>query len=117
MFPGNEYLWILFPEGGLTVNFHVPDLVINRPRDNDGNPQSIAVECELTRKSHKNYVNTMRAYMEDKYVYKKVLWITNNSAIVRRLQEAAKEIGFTRYDIVPFTNENGIYRNRDIWHI
>ena len=117
MFPGNEYLWILFPEGGLTVNFHVPDLVINRPRDNDGNPQSIAVECELTRKSHKNYVNTMRAYMEDKYVYKKVLWITNNSAIVRRLQEAAKEIGFTRYDIVPFTNETGIYRNRDIWHI
>ena len=114
---GNEYLWILFPEGGMTVSFHVPDLVIKRKRNDDGTPESIAVECELSRKSHKNYVNTMRAYMEDKYLYKKVIWITNSSAIERRLRDAAKEIGFKNFDIVPFTNQDGIFRNRDIWYI
>lgn len=114
---GNEYMYILFPEGGLTVNFHVPDLVIKRTRNENGTPESIAIECELTRKSHKNYVNTMRAYMEDRYLYKKVIWITNSAAIERRLRAAAKEIGFKDFDVVPFTNENGIYKNRDIWYI
>lgn len=117
LYPGNEYLWILFPEGGLTVSFHVPDLVIQRDRDSDGRPKSIAVECELTKKSHKNYVNTMRAYKEDKYLYEKVIWITNNAAIERRLREAAEEVGYTDYDIVPFTNKSGIFKDRDILHI
>lgn len=116
-YPGNEYLWILFPENGLSVNFHVPDLVIKRPRKADGTPQSIAVECELSHKSAKNYENTMQAYKDDKYVYDRVIWITNNASITRAIQAAAEKVGNTNYDIVPFTNKNGVYKDRDIWYI
>lgn len=117
MYPGNEYMWIVFPEGGLTVSHHIPDLVLSRDRDKDGTPHSIAVECELTKKKQQNYINTMRAYKEDKYIYEKVVWVTNSRAIERALTEAAEKVDFDRFDIVPFTNEQGIYRNRDIWYI
>lgn len=116
-YPGNEYLWIVFPENGLSVNYHVPDLVIARPRKSDGTPQSIAVECELSHKSAKNYEHTMQAYKDDKHIYDRVIWITNNASITRAIQQAAEKVGNTNYDIVPFTNENGVYKNRDIWYI
>lgn len=114
---GNEYLWIVFPENSLSVDYHVPDLVISRPRKADGSPQSIAVECELSHKSVQTYKRTMQAYKDDKYIYDRVIWITNDSRITRAIQKAADEVGNTNYDIVPFTNKNGIYKDRDIWYI
>ena len=59
----------------------------------------------------------MQAYKDDKHIYDRVIWITNNASITRAIQQAAEKVGNTNYDIVPFTNENGVYKNRDIWYI
>lgn len=114
---GNEYLWVLYPEDDLTVSYHVPDLVLMRERRDDGSPQSIAVEVELNQKSEARYMKTLMAYKLDNKVYDRVIWITNNASIGRKLANVAREIGLDNFDVVPMRNENGPYKNRDIWYI
>lgn len=114
---GNEYLWVLYPEDDLTVSYHVPDLVLMRERRDDGSPQSIAVEVELNQKSEARYMKTLMAYKLDDKVYDRVIWITNNASIGRKLANVAREIGLDNFDVVPMRNENGPYKNRDIWYI
>lgn len=114
---GNEFLWVLYPESGLTKSYHVPDLILSRQRAEDGTPRSIAVEVELNPKSDERYVQILMAYKLDTYLYDKVVWVTNSTSITRKLIKIAEEIGLENFDVVPMTNENGIYKNRDIWHI
>lgn len=114
---GNEYLWVLYPKSNMTKSFHVPDLIVSRPRAEDGSPRSIAVELELNGKSLERYHEILLAYKLDEHLYEKVIWVTNNNAIMKKLVMAAEEVGLTKFDVVPVTNENGIYNNRDIWHI
>lgn len=114
---GNEYLWVLFPRSGLTKSFHIPDLIVSRPRDEDGTPRSIAVEVELNQKSYERYMETLTAYKLDEDIYEKVVWITPNAAISRVLTEIAETIGLEGFDVVPMSNEDGLYKNPDIWHI
>lgn len=114
---GQEFCWVLFPNSNLTQTFHVPDLVVARQRDEDGRPRSIAVELELHAKSIKRYKGILMAYKLDKHLYEKVVWVTNNNSIAKKIITAAEEVGLTKFDVVPAINENGIYRNRDIWHI
>lgn len=114
---GNEFMWVLYPESGLTKSYHVPDLVIARDRNADGSPRSIAVEVELNPKSDERYVQTLMAYKLDKHIYESVVWVTNSTSITRKLIKIAEDIGLENFDVVPMTNENGIYKNRDIWHI
>lgn len=114
---GDELLWTLFPKGSLTVSYHVPDLVIVRQRDNDGTPHSIAIEVELNTKSRQRYIDTFLAYKLDEHLYEKVIWITQSSRTAQVLQSVAAEVGYTDYDVVPFSNEDGIYKQQDIWFI
>lgn len=117
MLPGNEYLWVLYPDNVLSVIYHVPDLVIKRDRDEDGSPNSIAVEIELNPKSYKRYLETMIAYDSYPHIFKEVIWVTNNNRIIKLLTQAAEEIGFEDYKIVPVMNQDGVYKNRDIFHV
>lgn len=114
---GNEYLWVLYPTSGFTKSFHIPDLVVKRPRDADGTPRSIAVEIELNQKSYDRYMETLMAYKIDNHIYEKVVWVTTSSSIARVLTEIADKIGLEGFDVVPMVNEDGEYRNPDIWYI
>lgn len=114
---GNEFLWVLYPDSRYTKSFHVPDLILRRERDDDGTPRSIAVEIELNKKSYNRYMETLMAYKLDEDIYEKVIWVTTNASIMRMLSDIATEIGLTKFDVVPMMNEDGLYKNPDIWHI
>lgn len=116
---GNEYMWVLYPQGSLTLSYHVPDLVVKRDRGPNGEPNSIAVELERYDKSRASdkYEKVMLAYKLDEHLYKEVVWVTPNSRTARALVKAAEEVGFTRYRIIPIITEDGVYNKPDIWMI
>ena len=114
---GNEFMWILFPTSQLTLSYHVPDLVVRRERGPNGEPRSIAVEMERYEKDSSRYDKTMLAYKLDEYLYEQVVWITPNTRVARALERSAKNVGFTRYTIVPIITETGVYNKQDIWMI
>ena len=114
---GNEYMWILYPTSGLTMSYHVPDLVVKRDRGPNGEPRSIAVEVERYDKSNDKYDKIMLAYKLDEHLYEKVVWVTPDTRVARKLQQAAENVGFDRYSIVPILTENGVYDKPDIWMI
>ena len=49
-------------------------------------------------------------YKMDNRVYSKVIYVTSNKRIAENISEAAAQIGFDRYDVVPMINENGIVK-------
>lgn len=114
---GNEFMWVLYPTSQLTLSYHVPDLVVKRERGPQGEPRSIAVEVERYEKDSSRYDKTMLAYKLDKYLYEQVVWITPNTRVARALERSAKNVGFTRYTIVPIITETGVYNKQDIWMI
>lgn len=114
---GNEYMWILYPQGALTLSYHVPDLVVKRDRGPNGEPNSIAVELERHEVSGDKYEKVMLAYKLDEHLYKEVVWVTPNTRTARALEIAAKQVGFTRYRIIPIITEDGTYTKPDIWMI
>lgn len=114
---GNEYMWVLYPTSQLTMSYHVPDLVVKRDRGPNGEPNSIAVELERYEKSSDRYDKIMLAYKLDEHLYKEVVWVTPNARIARALEQAAEEVGFDRYRIVPIITEDGVYDKQDIWMI
>lgn len=114
---GNEYMWILYPQGSLTLSYHVPDLVVKRDRGPNGEPNSIAVELERHEVSGDKYEKVMLAYKLDEHLYKEVVWVTPNTRTARALEMAANQVGFTRYRIIPIITEDGTYTKPDIWMI
>lgn len=72
--------------------FHIPDLVIPVIRDN-GKPQSIAVEIELSNKRY-GYEETMRRY-RDNNKYGSVYWLCNAPNIAESLRNAYEAVGGT----------------------
>lgn len=114
---GNEYMWVLYPTSQLTLSYHVPDLVVKRERGPNGEPRSIAVEMERFEKSNDRYDKIMLAYKLDEHLYEEVVWITPNTRVARALEQAANEVGFDRYRIIPIITESGIYTKQDIWMI
>lgn len=118
---GNEYMWVVVPPvGSGGVVYHVPDLVVKRPRNVDGSPESIAVEVEINNKSEDDYVRTLEAYYSDKRLYKKVVWVCKDLGPARKLENVAKRIGLWqegRISIVPILTENGVFKGRDLWTI
>lgn len=65
--------------------FHVPDLIIPMIRNN-GKPQSIAVEVELSNKRY-GYEETMKRY-KDNNKYGAVYWLCNTPQITEALRSA-----------------------------
>lgn len=114
---GNEYMWVLFPTSQLTLSYHVPDLVVKRERGPNGEPRSIAVEMERYEKTNDRYDKIMLAYKLDEHLYERVIWITPNTRVARALEQAAEQVGFDRYSIVPIITETGVYDKQDIWMI
>lgn len=114
---GNEYMWVLYPRSAMTATNHVPDLVVRRERGPNGEPRSIAVELERYSKKNHQYRKIMLAYKLDKNLYEKVIWVTPNTRVARQLKQAAEEVGFEDYDIVPIISETGIVNTEDMWLI
>lgn len=117
---GNEYMWSLMPPYNVHLAYHVPDLVIKRPRNADGTPNSIAVEIEISNKPSDSYEKTLYAYRADMRLYKKVIWVCKSAGPARKLETIAKEIGLWqagKIDIVPVITEDGVFKERDLWTI
>ena len=105
--PGQEFLYLLYSSEAFDNSYVIPDLVVRRPRLNDGSPQNIAIEVERASKSVAEYRKKLIAYKQDKRVYSKVVYITSNKSTVEKIIKAAESIGFEDYDIVPFLDVNG----------
>jgi len=114
---GNEYMWVLYPTSQLTLSYHVPDLVVKRARGPNGEPRSIAVEMERSMKDTSKYDKIMLAYKLDEHLYEQVVWVTPSTRIARAIEQSAKNVGLTKYSIVPIITENGVYNKPDIWMI
>lgn len=108
----NPALWALLPPPELTKVYHVPDLVINRPRDEEGNPHAIAVEVEIGLKLRTSIADIMRTYKYDlANKYERVVWVARNKTIARRLESCAKWVGLWQLgtmEIVPLMTDKGI---------
>lgn len=117
----NEWMWALYPNNPATLAHHVPDLVVKRPRNPDGTPNSIAVELELNLKnSNDSYVKTLTAYKNDKDMYKEVVWVSTQQTIRTRIEKIAKEVGLWetgKIRIIPLYYEHGEWGNIDMWKI
>lgn len=119
---GNEHMWTLFPPVSNRLNYHVPDLVVARPRDADGKPQSIAVEVELrTKADDSSYERTLDAYRADDRIYRKVVWICRLKGTAEKLTRIAKRNGLAdqgRIAIVPIYMEDGSrFNGKDTWSL
>ena len=94
---------------------HLPDLIIARRRTDDeyADPQSIAIELELSAKSILDYTRTMAAYGSTlgQTLYRKVIWLVPSKTIADRIREGASQVGMILgedYDIVPFVTSNKV---------
>lgn len=118
--PGNEYMWALFPPANLRLAYHVPDLVVRRPRNEDGSPESIAVEVEISNKPAESYEKTLRAFRADDRIYKKMVWVCKNVSPARKLEKIGKELGLVqsgRLEVLPVLTEDGVFKGKDLWLI
>lgn len=115
----NQWMWTLFPDNPPTLVHHVPDLVVKRPRNLDGSPNSIAVELELTAKnSDESYVKTLTAYLDDQRMYSQVVWVSPTKAIRTKLEKIAKDVGLWesgKIRIIPLYYEDGEWGNNPLW--
>jgi hypothetical protein len=86
---GNEGLFVVYSEGGE----HIPDLVVARERDENGNPQHLAIELELTGKPAPQWKRILRWYRDFAPQYSKVIYFTHKRSIATALRKADEEVG------------------------
>ena len=89
---GNEGLFVVYGSGGKTGE-HVPDLVITRPRDENGRPQHFAIELELTPKSPTDWKRILRSYRDNGGMYSRVYYFTPDKPIANMIRNADEEVG------------------------
>lgn len=117
---GNEFMWALYPPTSANLVYHVPDLVVKRPRNADGSSNSIAVEIELLKKSPEAYERTLEAYRTDKVMYKKVIWVCKTVGPAKIIERLAKENGMWqegRLRIVPILTHEGRFTGKNVWEL
>jgi hypothetical protein len=90
--PGNEGLFVVYGSGGKTGE-HVPDLVVTRPRDENGKPQHFAIELELTPKSPGDWKRILRSYRENGGMYSRIYYFTSDRPIANMIKNADEEVG------------------------
>lgn len=114
-----EWMWALFPHNPPTLMHHVPDLVVKRPRNLDGSPNSIAVELELNLKNNmESYVKTLTAYKNDPYMYREVVWVSPSATIRNKIVKVAKDVGLWetgKIRVVPLYYEHGEWTDNQMW--
>jgi hypothetical protein len=89
---GNEGLFVVYGTGGKTGE-HVPDLVVTRPRNDDGTPNHFAVELELTAKSPADWKRILRSYREAGGMYSRIYYFTPDKPIANMIRNADEEVG------------------------
>lgn len=97
----NRYpaLWTLAADSGKKKGlrqFHYPDLIINREAlrsETNPQPQSIAVEVELSNKPVSEVATTLRMFKRDTKIYGHVMWVVNRPSMIERLKQADEEVG------------------------
>ncbi len=117
---GNEWMFTLFPPLSVGIAYHVPDLVVKRPRGTDGAPRSIAIEIEIKNKPIGAYQKTLQAYAADKRIFEKVIWVCKTIGPAKKLEKIAKELGIYqsgKLKIVPIWTNDGVFKGRDLWTI
>lgn len=89
---GNESLFVVYGTGGQTGE-HCPDLVVTRPRDENGHPQHFAIELELTPKSPADWKRILRSYRDNGGMYSRVYYFTPDKSIANMVRNADSEVG------------------------
>jgi hypothetical protein len=104
---GNEGLFVVYGAGGKGGE-HIPDLVVARERDNEGKPQHIAVELELTPKSNADWRKILRNYRDNGDMYSKIYYFTHKRSISTALIKLAEAEGISdRFIVRKYTPVNG----------
>lgn len=75
-------------------SLHIPDMIVPMLRDNEGNPQSTAIEVELSVKSTEDYQESFRRF-RDNTKYGTVIWLTIGSGSAEVLKHAFQKVGGT----------------------
>ena len=89
---GNESLFVVYGTGGQTGE-HCPDLVVTRPRDENGHPQHFAIELELTPKSPADWKRILRSYRDNGGMYSRIYYFTPDKSIANMVRNADSEVG------------------------
>lgn len=122
LFTGNEYMLALYPPRSVGNAYHVPDLVLKRPRSVDGSPNSVAVEVEIghssTRQGSK-VDKAIEAYAADDRIFGEVVWVTHRPSIADRIKRKIQKLGVQdRIRVVPLMVPEGVFPpSRSPWEI
>lgn len=98
---------------GLFVSYfqnksHTPDMVIARPRSQDGTSNHIAIELELNPKPIPDWIRILRSFKADP-MFKSVIYFTHKRSINNQLTEVNKKhVGLTpeQFKIFKYTPRN-----------
>ncbi len=103
---GNEGLFVVYGSGGKTGE-HVPDLIVTRPRNDDGTPNHFAIELELTAKSPYDWKRILRSYRDNGGMYSRIYYFTPDRPIANMIRNADEEVGLgDRLVIRKYTPKN-----------
>lgn len=89
---GQEGLFVIYGAGGKGGE-HIPDLVVARDRAEDGKPEHLAIELELTPKSTADWRKILRNYRDNGDMYSKIYYFTHKRAISTALKRVDEEVG------------------------
>lgn len=87
---GNEGLFVVYGTG--KDGEHVPDLVVARPRDENGKVKHIAIELELTPKSNGEWSRILRWYRDHGFMYEKIYYFTHKRSIAENIKTIAENL-------------------------
>lgn len=90
---GNEGLFVVYGKG--RDGEHVPDLVVARPRGENGEVNHIAIELELTPKTHSEWQRILRWYRDHGFMYTKIYYFTHKRTLADALKKATEAVGMS----------------------
>lgn len=88
---GNEGLFVVYGTG--KDGEHVPDLVVARPRGDNGEVQHIAIELELTPKNNSEWARILRWYRDHGFMYDKIYYFTHKRTLAEAIKRIAVSVG------------------------
>lgn len=111
--PGRTPMEMREGMAGLFVNYfqnksHTPDMVVARPRNEDGSSNHIAIELELNPKPIVEWIRILRAFKADP-MFKSVVYFTHKRSINNQLTEVnRKHVGLSpeQFRIFKYTPRN-----------
>jgi hypothetical protein len=95
---GSEGLFVVYGKG--KDGEHVPDLVVARPRGENGEARHIAIELELTPKNNSEWIRILRWYRDHGFFYEKIYYFTHKRTLADALKKAAEHVGISDKVIV-----------------